>query len=58
MLQKIAGQNLILDHIFYRDLQLLDTGIAEEAEASDHLPISALFAWQPPVTEDPPPHQE
>ena len=58
MLQTIVGQDLILDHIFYRELQLLDTGIAEEAEASDHLPISALFGWQPTVTEDPPPHQE
>ena len=32
-----------LDHIYYRDLELVDTGIAAHAEASDHLPIWARF---------------
>ena len=39
--------DLILDHIFYRGLELEGTGIAKEAEASDHLPIWASFAWPP-----------
>jgi endonuclease/exonuclease/phosphatase (EEP) superfamily protein YafD len=39
------GLELILDHIFYRGLVPVEGGIDRTAEASDHFPIWATFAW-------------
>lgn len=46
-LGKLLGLELVLDHIFYRQLHLLSCGVYRDATASDHLPIWAVFAWQP-----------
>jgi len=44
---KLLGLELILDHIFYRQLDLLSCGVHKEATASDHFPIWAVFTWLP-----------
>ncbi len=44
-LRKVLGLELVLDHIFFHNLQLRRTGIAQQAIASDHLPIWAVFTW-------------
>jgi len=44
-LQRVLGLELVLDHMFFHNLQLLRTGIARQATASDHLPIWAVFTW-------------
>jgi len=39
---------LALDHILTRGLVAGSSGVIREAEASDHLPVWARFAWPPP----------
>ncbi|MCP4292315.1 MAG: hypothetical protein GY780_10850 [bacterium] len=41
-----AGVQLELDHLFYRDLQNLSTGVGHETKASDHFPIWGVFTWK------------
>ena len=43
-LARIAGFETVLDHIFYRGLELQATGIERRATASDHLPVWAAFS--------------
>lgn len=45
---RLAGAELILDHILYRRLNLRCTGIGRHAEASDHLPVWATFDFAGP----------
>jgi endonuclease/exonuclease/phosphatase family metal-dependent hydrolase len=42
-LLKLTRQQPVLDHIFYRGLDLRHSGIVAQADASDHLPIWATF---------------
>jgi len=41
----LLGQEAVFDHIFYRGLEPLRSGIAHEFTASDHFPIWAVFTW-------------
>ena len=45
-LLKLTRQRPVLDHIFYRGLDLRHAGIVNQADASDHLPIWATFDLQ------------
>lgn len=42
----MTGYKLKLDHIFYRDMDFVASGISDEAQASDHLPIWSVFHWR------------
>jgi len=51
-IRRLIGQELVLDHIFYRNMELRSTGLASEAAASDHLPIWAVFSILGSVAKD------
>lgn len=42
-----VGYDFVLDYIFSRDLQALETGIVRSTTASDHYPVWAVFRWPP-----------
>ncbi len=42
----VFGYELKLDHIFYRDLEVISTGIDRVATASDHFPVWSVFRWR------------
>jgi len=41
----LIGYKLKLDHIYYRDLELVAAGASREATASDHFPVWSVFRW-------------
>ena len=41
----LVGYQLKLDHFFFKNLEFVRAGIADEARASDHLPIWSVFHW-------------
>jgi endonuclease/exonuclease/phosphatase family metal-dependent hydrolase len=42
---RMAGVSFVLDHFFYRGLQVRRSGVVEAARASDHYPIWVVFEW-------------
>jgi endonuclease/exonuclease/phosphatase family metal-dependent hydrolase len=44
-LLRLGGWSPVMDHIFFRQLEMGDTGTIKEALASDHWPIWATFSW-------------
>ncbi len=42
------GYHLKLDHIYYRELEFLSSGVCRETSASDHFPIWSVFQWRTP----------
>ncbi len=42
----MVGYHLNLDHIYYRDLDLVAAGVSDDATASDHFPVWSLFRWR------------
>lgn len=40
------GIKLKLDHIYYRELELVATGSPGESTASDHFPVWSVFRWE------------
>ena len=42
----MVGYHLNLDHIYYRDLELVAAGVSNDAAASDHFPVWSLFRWR------------
>ena len=45
--QALLGIRPDLDHFFYRGLGLRSNGVDASATASDHLPVWAVFEWEP-----------
>lgn len=44
----VGDVEMVLDHFFYRGLELRRTGIDTKAMGSDHYPIWAVFEWPAP----------
>ena len=42
----IIGYHFKLDHIYYRELKFLSSGVCHWALASDHFPIWSVFRWK------------
>ena len=40
------GYHLKLDHVYYRDLVFLSSGVCRNTTASDHFPIWGVFTWR------------
>jgi len=45
-LPRLFEKRPVLDHIFYRELELIGSGVSQQAEGSDHLPVWAHFRWR------------
>lgn len=41
----LFGYHLKLDHIYYRELEFISSGVFRESSASDHFPIWGVFRW-------------
>jgi len=44
----LFGYHLKLDHIYYRDLEFVSSGVCRQTSASDHFPIWGVFTWRRP----------
>ncbi len=50
-IRKMPGQDLVMDHVFYRGLTAGARGVVRATAASDHYPVWAVFAL-PPLNQE------